>query len=330
MFIYQFFLGWLVFTLLPDDSSKFGKIVPPNGDFILFNSFLNKALTLSNCNSGICGSNNARALKLKNMETTDLSNISNDFKFQGEYFLNNSLSDAQVLKKDGTWWSNSTSIGTQSFNNCNSGTSDSGSSNGVVGNANFKNRKFLENSNSSCNETNHVLCACVDTELPEIAPGKLSQGSYQLPARIFTQPCQQWCIGGGTSEQDSSRAGLQDVMPDQYGVCDMMMGSACQSMQADGWFNKNINNPDIIDLADNNFLDIFTNGKGQFTDSNDTTYTMASSQGNLDNRGGESIKDSCGCFLMGSKCEDGNCSYFYCGAGTDAVDGPPEVEIKFN
>jgi hypothetical protein len=153
----------------------------------------------------------------------------------------------------------------------------------------------------------------------EEKPIVYSQETYSMPIRIFTEQCQQWCKDDGMTKT----SGLGNALPNQYGVCDMMMSSSCQRLQADGWFNKDLINSDTIDLADNNFLDAFT-VNGEIISMEGQKYTLSSDS---------AIKDSCGCFLMGSQCgvdSGSNCSYFYCGAGTVDSRGPNPVQIFYS
>lgn len=123
--------------------------------------------------------------------------------------------------------------------------------------------------------------------------------SYKLPLRIFDDTVYNWCRGDL----------LKDVTPNQYGVCDMLLGRTCQQLQVDGWIDEKNTSP---------ILTAFVDGSGNWVEKGypDRVHTGVTA---------EKIRQTCGCFLLGSQCNDKDCSYFYCGAGKDDGLGPDKV-----
>ena len=138
--------------------------------------------------------------------------------------------------------------------------------------------------------------------------------SYELPLKIFSQGCNMWF-----------KNDLQEVMPSDYGTRDMLLGSACQRLQVDGWYNPV--GPDQSPL-----LQAFVTSDGKINDAVtgnviDLSYVGSASattgQGSIPTL----LANTCNCFLMGSGCQGSsgsNCSYQYCGAGIDN-----EVKIDY-
>jgi hypothetical protein len=148
---------------------------------------------------------------------------------------------------------------------------------------------------------------------PPKANSSYSKTTYELPLKIFTQGCNMWF-----------KNELQQVMPSDYGTRDMLIGSACQRLQVDGWYNPV--GPDQSPL-----LQAFVNSKGQIVDTSGVTYDL-SYVGSATATSGDSsipglLANTCNCFLLGSKCQGSagsNCSYQYCGAGIQN-----EISIDF-
>lgn len=140
-----------------------------------------------------------------------------------------------------------------------------------------------------------------------------SKMSYELPLNIFSQGCNLWF-----------KNELQEVMPSDYGTRNMLLGSACQRLQVDGWINPVA--PDQSPI-----LQAFVTNDGKIKDVNgnviDLSYvgsaTATTGQGSIPTL----IANTCNCFLRGSQCQGNtgsNCSYQYCGAGMDT-----EVKIDY-
>jgi hypothetical protein len=134
--------------------------------------------------------------------------------------------------------------------------------------------------------------------------GTYSKTTYDLPLKIFTQGCNMWF-----------KNELQQVMPSDYGTRDMLLGSACQKLQVDGWYNPV--GPDQSPL-----LQAFVNKSGKITDKSGTVFDLSYIGSASATSGTGSIPgllaNTCNCFLLGSKCQGSsgsNCSYQYCGAG---------------
>lgn len=127
--------------------------------------------------------------------------------------------------------------------------------------------------------------------------------SYKLPLRIFDKNIYDWCR--------SQERVLGDVLPNQWGVCDMLLGRTCQQLQVDGWINP-------ASWDDSPITKVFADKDGNWVeqDSPQNTHT------GLD---GETISKTCGCFLLGAQCGMDNCSYFYCGSGLGGERGPDRV-----
>lgn len=128
-----------------------------------------------------------------------------------------------------------------------------------------------------------------------------AKDTYQLPLKMFTKGCNMWM-----------KNDLTHVMPSDYGTRDMLLGKSCQKLQADGWYNPVA--PHMSPL-----LAAFVDKDGKVTDSKTgKIYDL-----NHSTTGGgvpQLMSDTCNCFLQGSKCQStksSNCSYQYCGAGTD-------------
>jgi hypothetical protein len=140
-----------------------------------------------------------------------------------------------------------------------------------------------------------------------------SKMTYELPLRIFDQGCNLWF-----------KNELQEVMPSDYGTRNMLLGSACQRLQVDGWYNPVA--PDQSPI-----LKAFVTKDGKINDISgsviDLSYvgsaTATSGQGSIPTL----LANTCNCFLRGSECQGdsgSNCSYQYCGAGMNT-----EVKIDF-
>ena len=138
--------------------------------------------------------------------------------------------------------------------------------------------------------------------------------SYSLPLNIFSESCYNWF-----SQE------LTNVLPSDYGTRDMLLGSACQRLQVDGWYNPA--NP-----AGSPLLTSFVNSTGQITDVNGRVLDLTHSHGPPPYSGVGTfsatdttsptsgipalLQQTCSCFLLGSTCT-GNCSYQYCSMGTN-------------
>lgn len=114
--------------------------------------------------------------------------------------------------------------------------------------------------------------------------------TYELPLRIFDDSVVAWCKGKG----------LEDSLPDQMGMCDILLGTACQQLQVDGWI-------DPKNFSDSKLLSTFSKD-GKWVTTNGESHTGLT---------GQRIRDVCGCFLLGAQCGSRDCSYSYCGAGPD-------------
>ena len=129
--------------------------------------------------------------------------------------------------------------------------------------------------------------------------------SYKLPLRIFDAETYKWCKEGN--------GGLKDSLPDPEGVCDMLLGRTCQQLQVDGWI-------DPSNFFKSKLLDVFINDDGTWVEKeNGKVHTGVD---------GNTIQKTCSCFLLGSGCQSGDCSYFYCGSGTDSERGPDKVSFR--
>ena len=133
-----------------------------------------------------------------------------------------------------------------------------------------------------------------------------SKTTYELPLKIFTQGCNMWF-----------KNQLQEVMPSDYGTRDMLIGSACQRLQVDGWYNPI--GPDQSPL-----LQSFVTNDGKIKDKSgyvfDLSYVGSANQTSGDGSIPGLLANTCNCFLLGSKCQGSsgsNCSYQYCGAGIE-------------
>jgi hypothetical protein len=133
-----------------------------------------------------------------------------------------------------------------------------------------------------------------------------SKSTYQLPLNIFSQGCNMWF-----------KNELQNVMPSDYGTRDMLLGSACQRLQVDGWYNPV--GPDQSPL-----LQAFVAKDGTIKDKSgrilDLSYIGSANSTSGDGSIPGLLANTCNCFLLGSKCQGGsgsNCSYQYCGAGVN-------------
>jgi hypothetical protein len=155
--------------------------------------------------------------------------------------------------------------------------------------------------------------APIGASSPPSDNGKYSKTEYELPLRIFTQGCNMWF-----------KNNLQDVMPSDYGTRDMLLGSACQQLQVDGWYNPV--GPDQSPL-----LQAFITKDGKIKDKSGYIFDLSYVGSATATSGNGSIPfllaNTCNCFLQGSKCQgtgSSNCSYQYCGAGLNT-----EVKIDF-
>lgn len=126
----------------------------------------------------------------------------------------------------------------------------------------------------------------------------LAKSTYTLPLRIFDQGCNRWF-----------KNELTAVMPSDYGTRDMILGSACQRLQVDGWYNPV--GPDQSPL-----ITSFINNTGQITDTSGEVIDL-SYNGSSTASIAQLLSDTCNCFLLGGGCGASNCSYQYCGAGID-------------
>ncbi len=124
--------------------------------------------------------------------------------------------------------------------------------------------------------------------------------SYKLPLRIFDKTVYDWC----------KNEKLKDVTPNQYGVCDMLLGKTCQQLQVDGWINENWKQSPI--------LRAFVDKDGNWVEKGNPDRTHSGVTA-------EKISQTCGCFLLGAQCKDKNCSYYYCGVGENNGLGPGKV-----
>ena len=173
--------------------------------------------------------------------------------------------------------------------------------------------------NTGCGRSKDAIIGCrkmmynycsesVEMELQESEVGNdVKSTKIKYPTRIFTDNCFGWC--------DVDSDVLETELPDQEGVCDMMVGKTCQQLQVDGWINPyNWEASKILKFADKD---------GEWYENRDTSKTHTG----LD---AQRLKDICGCFLLGSECGNKNCSISYCGAGTDGNKGPGPVKIFNN
>ena len=140
--------------------------------------------------------------------------------------------------------------------------------------------------------------------------------SYKLPLRVFTDSVYDWCKNKDT-----------DFLPDNKGVCDMLLGSACQQLQVDGWIkpeNDFQNSPLLYTFAK---PQLDSDGE-VIIDNNLPQYTWTELDSNISHSiDSDRLKNTCSCFLLGSECGANNCSYFYCGAGLDGERGPRKVSL---
>jgi hypothetical protein len=162
------------------------------------------------------------------------------------------------------------------------------------------------------NDTNYWN-APVGATGPPSDNAKYSKTEYELPLKIFTQGCNLWF-----------KNQLQNVMPSDYGTRDMLLGSACQQLQVDRWYNPV--GPDQSPL-----LQAFVTKDGKIKDKSGYTFDLSYVGSASATSGNGSIPsllaNTCNCFLQGSKCQSNgssNCSYQYCGAGLNT-----EVKIDF-
>ena len=139
--------------------------------------------------------------------------------------------------------------------------------------------------------------------------------TYKLPLRIFDQSVYKWC------KQDD----LIESLPNQYGVCDMLLGRGCQQLQVDGWITPdNWSDSPIID----HFMPNGTWIENEGTPNeriHDVRYSE--SGGSSRSKIAKTLENTCGCFLLGAECENNDCSYFYCGAGSNGERGPDKVKF---
>lgn len=129
----------------------------------------------------------------------------------------------------------------------------------------------------------------------EVAIGGYRQDTQKLPLRIFDQSTINWCNWQKLTD-NKVLSTLEYSLPDQEGVCDMLLGRACQKLQADGWITEDGNNSPILGIAKG----------GAWSETSGATHTGLTA---------DRISQVCGCFLLGSECDAGNCSYSYCGSG---------------
>lgn len=120
----------------------------------------------------------------------------------------------------------------------------------------------------------------------------INNQNYKLPLRIFDDSVKSWC----NWDKVPNEGNLEKSLPDQEGICDMMLGKACQKLHVDGWINTDGSGP-LLNLSSN----------GSWTETSGTKHPRGITQ--------ESIRNVCGCFMLGSECGSENCSYSYCGAG---------------
>lgn len=143
----------------------------------------------------------------------------------------------------------------------------------------------------------------------------LSSEEYKLPIRIFGKNAYKWCRGE-----------MINAMPNQNGVCDMMLGKSCQQLQVDGWINPDNWNKSPL-------LTIFGKETNEKDENNDTIRTINEydDDGNIRLKhklSGIDLRRACGCFLLGSECGDDHCSYYYCGAGTKYATYPSNIPFS--
>ena len=129
--------------------------------------------------------------------------------------------------------------------------------------------------------------------------------TYDLPMRIFDETVYDWCNGEN----------LSDALPDQKGVCDMLLGRTCQQLQVDGWINPN-------KWDDSPIIDAFTSDGEWVEKDTGIKHTLKRDRFS---KISDTLLHTCSCFLLGSQCGDQHCSYFYCGAGMDGEVGPNKV-----
>ena len=153
-------------------------------------------------------------------------------------------------------------------------------------------------------------------------PQKYQMGSYKLPLRVFDDSVIEWC----KTNKGVSR--LSDSLPSQKGSCDVLLGRACQQLQSDGWISpENFSKSELLatfttdpecnslqenDCKANNKCKWNTEGlvcEGTWVEKDNPLHTHSLSA--------KKIQNVCSCFLLGAECLSGNCSYTYCGAGTN-------------
>jgi hypothetical protein len=154
-------------------------------------------------------------------------------------------------------------------------------------------------------------------EVTNLNTNKYQMKSYKLPLRVFDDSVIEWC------KTNKSSSKVSDSLPNQMGSCDVLLGRACQQLQADGWIDpRNFVKSEILSTFTTNSK---CNGltKDKCTDTCKWNADTGTCDGTLSDGTNkhtltsDKLKNVCSCFLLGTECVNGNCSYTYCGAGSD-------------